>query len=96
MTSAKTFADKKSAEDNNLLIESADKKMICWRQTSADKNKICGQETSSYTTCLRKARLLMMENILNDFLNEQMINMTINVPLQHISDAHDINDNDMR
>jgi hypothetical protein len=30
MTSAKTFADKKqSADDKNLLIDSADKKKIC-------------------------------------------------------------------
>ena len=41
-----------SADNKNLLTE------------SANKNKICWQETASYTACLRKERLLVMENIL--------------------------------
>ena len=66
----------KLADDKNLIIESADRRRSADNKNllteSADKNNFCWQETSSYTTCLRKGRLLVMRKLLKYLLKEKI------------------------
>jgi hypothetical protein len=60
----------KSADDKNLLIESADKKKICWLQKSADG--ICWQKRNLLTRNFFLQTLLKKRETFGDGKNVEI------------------------